>query len=184
MGKMKCKIDQLDKNQRYKLETVLDILMTLDYSNALSSSNDKLCAADSTFNNNSSDSDKSNKITEIIPPSPKWHRRYLTRIRNKLLLNGKKCRKHVNAKSLESGTHEILDTNDTQNIQPISTTTMETSQSTSTEHDHDHDDVQISTSSKQIVTIQVETLTTTVESSNPNFGIGHYFFKFSPTTIN
>ena len=116
MGKTKCKIDQLDKNQRYKLETVLEILMTLDYSNASSSSDNELCAADSTFNNNSSDFDDSNKIAEIIPPSPKWCRRYSTRIRNKELLNGKKCRKHVNVKSLESGTHETLDTTDTQNI--------------------------------------------------------------------
>ena len=133
--------------------------MTLDYSNASSSSDDKLCATDLTFNNNSSDSDNSNKITEIIPPSPKWHRRYSTRIRNKELSNGKKCRKHVNAKSLESGTQKTLDTTDTQNIQPISARTIETSQTTSTEHDHDHDEVQISTSSEQIVTIQVETLT-------------------------
>ena len=138
---MKRKIDQLDKNQRYKLETVLDILMTSHYSNALSSSDDELCAADSTFNNNSSDSNDSNKITEIIPPSQKQCRRYSTRIRNKQLSNGKKCRKHVNVKSLESGTHETLDTTDTQNIQPISTRTMGTSQTTSTEHDHDHDDV-------------------------------------------
>ena len=70
----------------------------------------------------------------------------------------------MNAKSLESGTHETLDTTDTQNIQPISTRIMETSQTTSTEHDHDHDDVQISTSCEQIVTIQVETPTTTVNS--------------------
>ena len=136
--------------------------MTSDYLNASSSSDDKLYAADSTFNNNSSDSDNSNKITEIIPPSPKWCRRYSTRIRSKELSNGKKCRKHVNAKSLESGTHETLDTTDTQNIQPISTRTTETSQTTSTEHDHDH--VWISTSSEQIVTIQVETPTTTVDS--------------------
>ena len=138
---MKCKIDQLDKNQKFKLETVLEILMTLDYLNASSSSDDKLCAADSTFNNNSSDSNKSNKITEIIPPSPKQCRRYSTRIRNKELLNGKKCRKHVNEKSLESGTQKTLDTTDTQNIQPILTKTTETSQTTSTEHDHDHDAV-------------------------------------------
>ena len=154
---MKHKTDQLDKNQRYKLETVLEILMTSDYSNASSSSDDELCAADSTFNNNSSDSYNSNKITEIIPPSPKWHRRYSTRIRNKELSNGKKCRKHVNAKSLESGTQKTLDTTDTQNIQSISARTMETLQTTSTEHDHD--EVQISTSSEQFVTIQVETLT-------------------------
>ena len=126
MGKTKCKVDQLDKNQRFKLETIIDILMTLDYSNASSSSDDELCTADSTCNNNSSDSKNSNKITEIIPPSPKWHRRYSTRIRNKQVSNSKKCRKHVNAKSLESGTHETLDTTDTQNIQPISTRTMET----------------------------------------------------------
>ena len=70
----------------------------------------------------------------------------------------------MNAKSLESGTHQTLDTTDTQNIQPISTRTMETSETTSTEHDHDHDDVCISTSCEQIVTIQVEKPTTTVNS--------------------
>ena len=139
MGKPKCKIDQLDKNQRYKLETVLDILMTSEYSNASSSSDDELCTADSTFNNNSNDSENSNKITEIIPPSPKWHRRYSTRIRNKQVSNRKKCKNHVNAKSLESGTHRTMDMTDTQNIQPISTRTMETLQTTNTEPDHDHD---------------------------------------------
>ena len=36
---MKHKIDQLDKkNQRYKLETVLDILMTSDYSKKMTKS--------------------------------------------------------------------------------------------------------------------------------------------------
>ena len=70
----------------------------------------------------------------------------------------------MNAKSLESDTHQTLDTTDTQNIQPISTRTMETSETTSTEHDHDHDDVWISTSCEQIVTIQVEKPTTTVNS--------------------
>ena len=50
MGKMKHKIDKLDKNQRLRLETVLDIIMTLDYSNASSSSDEELCI-DSTFNN-------------------------------------------------------------------------------------------------------------------------------------
>ena len=68
----------------------------------------------------------------------------------------------MNAKSLESGTHQTLDTTDAQNIQPISTRTMETSETTSTEHDHD--DVCISTSCEQIVTIQVEKPTTTVNS--------------------
>ena len=64
---------------------------------------------------------------------------YLTRNRNKLLSNCKKCRNHVNANILESGAHQTLDTTDTQNIQPISTRTTETSQTTSTQHDHDHD---------------------------------------------
>ena len=50
MGKMKHKIDKLDKNQRLRLEIVLDIIMTLDYSNASSSSDEELCI-DSTFNN-------------------------------------------------------------------------------------------------------------------------------------
>ena len=67
---MKHKIDKLDKIQRFRLETVLDIIMTLDYSNASSSSDEKLCI-DSIFNNNSSDSENSNKSKEIIPPSPK-----------------------------------------------------------------------------------------------------------------
>ena len=70
----------------------------------------------------------------------------------------------MNAKILESGTHQTLDTTDTQNIQPISTRTIETLQTTSTKHDHDHDYVQIATSCEQIVTIQVEKLTTTVDS--------------------
>ena len=83
MGKRKRKLDQLDKNQRFKLETVLDILMTSDYSNVSSSSDDELCTADSTFNNSLSDSENSNKINEIIPPSPKRRGRYSTRIRNK-----------------------------------------------------------------------------------------------------
>ena len=100
----------------------------------------------------------------LIPPSPKQHRKYSTRIRNKQVSKHKKFRKHVNAKSLESGTHQTLDTTDTQNIQPISTRTMETSETTSTEHDRDHDDVCISTSCEQIVTIQVEKPTTTVNS--------------------
>ena len=162
MGKRKRKLNQLDKNRIFKLETVLDILITSDYSNASSSSDDKLYTL--TFNNNSSDSKNSNKINEIIPPSPKWYRKYSTRIRNKQVSNHKNCRKHVNAKSLESSTHKTLDTTDTQNIQPISTRTMETSQTTSTKHDQDHDDVWISTSCEQIVTIQVEKLTTTVSS--------------------
>ena len=70
MGKTKCKIDKLDKNQRFKLETVVDIIMTSDYSNTLSSSKDKFCIY-STFNNNSSNSEDSNKSKDIIPPSPK-----------------------------------------------------------------------------------------------------------------
>ena len=70
----------------------------------------------------------------------------------------------MNAKSLQSGTHQTLDITDTQNIQPISTRTMETSQITSPKHDHDHDDVRISTSCEQIVTIQVDKPTTTVNS--------------------
>ena len=51
---MKHKIDKLDKNQRFRLETVLDIIMTSDYSNASSFSDKELCFV-STFNNNSSD---------------------------------------------------------------------------------------------------------------------------------
>ena len=42
MGTLKCKIDKLDKKHKYKLETVLDIIMNLDYSNALSSIEDNL----------------------------------------------------------------------------------------------------------------------------------------------
>ena len=70
MGKFKCKIDKLDKKHKYKLEIVLDIIITLDYSNALSSSNDTFCI-DSTSNNYSSDLEDSNKNKEIIPPSLK-----------------------------------------------------------------------------------------------------------------
>ena len=90
MGKMKYKIDKLDKIQRFRLETVLDIIMTLDYSNTSSSSDEELCI-DSIFNNNSSDSENSNKSKEIIPPSPKRCRRYSTRNINKQLSNHKKC---------------------------------------------------------------------------------------------
>ena len=140
MEKMKCKIDKLDKNQRFKLETVLDIIMTSDYSNASSSSDKEFCI-DSTFNNNSSDSENSNKSKEIIPPSQKRCRRYSTRNRNKQLSNPNKCRNHVNANILESGTHQTLDTTDTRNIQPISTRTTETLQTTSTQCDHYHNDV-------------------------------------------
>ena len=68
MGKGKCK---LDKNQKYKLDTILEIIMTLDYSNALSSSNDD-SENDTTFNNNSEDS---NKSKEIIQPSLKCMRK-------------------------------------------------------------------------------------------------------------
>ena len=67
---------------------------------------------------------------------------------------------------LEFGKHQTFDTTDTQNIQPISTRTIETSLTTSTQHDHDHDDVQISTSCEQIVTIQVEKKNTTVNSQH------------------
>ena len=70
----------------------------------------------------------------------------------------------VDVNILEFGKHQTLDTTDTQNIQPISTRTIETSLTTSTQHDHDHDDVQISTSWEQIVTIQVEKKNTTVDS--------------------
>ena len=158
---MKHKIYKLDKNQRFRLETVLDIIMTLNYSNASSSSDEELCI-DSTFNNNSSDSENSNKLKEIIPPSPKRCRKYSTRNINKQLSN----QVLVDVNILEFGTHQTLDTTDTQNIQPISTRTIETSQTMSTQHDHDHDDVQISTSCEQIVTIQVEKKNTTVDSQH------------------
>ena len=50
-----------------------------------------------------------------------------------------------NANNVEYGTHETLDTTVTQNIQPISTKPMESSETTAAQHHHDH--VQISTPS-------------------------------------
>ena len=76
MGKLKCK---LDKSQKYKIDTVLEIIMTLDYSNASSSSGEDF-KNDTTFNNNSSDSEDSNKSNKKIIPSPKWRRKYSTKI--------------------------------------------------------------------------------------------------------
>ena len=67
MGKSKCTISQLDKNKKYKLQTVLDIIMTLHYSNASSSSDDDF-KNDATFNTNSMDSEDSSEGNEIIPP--------------------------------------------------------------------------------------------------------------------
>ena len=75
MGKLTRK---LDKNWKYKLEKVLDIIMTLDYSNASSSSNDN-SEIDTTFSSNSSDSENSNKSNEIISPSPKQRTKYSTK---------------------------------------------------------------------------------------------------------
>ena len=40
MGKCKRKIAELDRNKKYKLQQVLDIIITLDYSNTSSSSDD------------------------------------------------------------------------------------------------------------------------------------------------
>ena len=58
---------------------------------------------------------------------------------------------------MEYGTHETLDTTVTQNIQPISTRPMESSETTTAQHHHDY--VQISTPStscEQIFTIQLD----------------------------
>ena len=67
MGKNNCKISKLDKNKKYKLQTVLDIIMTSDYSNASSSSDDDF-DSDITFNTNSTDSENNSEGNEIIPP--------------------------------------------------------------------------------------------------------------------
>ena len=70
MGKCKRKIAQLDRNKKYKLQQVLDIIITSDYSNASSSSDDDF-ENDNTFNTNSTDSENSSKGNKVIPPSPK-----------------------------------------------------------------------------------------------------------------
>ena len=67
MGKTKHKISNLEKNKKYKLQTVLDIIMTLDYSNT-SSSSDVDFKNDTTFNSNSTDSEYSSEGNEIITP--------------------------------------------------------------------------------------------------------------------
>ena len=67
MGKCKCKIAELDRNKKYKLQQVLDIIMTSDYSNGSSSSDDNF-RNDNTFNTNSTDSENSSKGNEVIPP--------------------------------------------------------------------------------------------------------------------
>ena len=58
---------QLDRNKKYKLQQVLDIIITLDYSNASSSSDDDF-ENYTTFSTNSMDSDHSSEGNEIIPP--------------------------------------------------------------------------------------------------------------------
>ena len=72
----------------------------------------------------------------------------------------------MNVNSLESSTHQTLDTTEAPNIEPISTRAMETAQTTSIQHDHDHDDVKISASCGQMVTIQVEKESTSVNSQH------------------
>ena len=67
MGKCKHKIAQLDRNKKYKSQKVLDIIITSDYSNASSSSDDDF-GNDNTFNTNSTDSENSSKGNEVIPP--------------------------------------------------------------------------------------------------------------------
>ena len=52
------------------LETVLEIIMTSDYSNTLSSSDEDF-QNDTTFNNNPSDSEDISEENEIIPTSLK-----------------------------------------------------------------------------------------------------------------
>ena len=62
-----------------------------------------------------------------------------------------------NANNVENGKLETLDTTVTQNIQPISTRPMESSETTASQHDHDH--VQISTTStifEHIVTCTIQ----------------------------
>ena len=134
--------------------------MTLDCSNA-SSSSDEDFENDTTFNNNSSDSEDSNERNEIIPPSAKQRRKNST---NK---NPTLCRSHENtnnANSVEYGTHETLDTTVTQNIQPISTRPMESSETTTVQHHHDY--VQISTPSTSWEQIVQFNLTKTREKIN------------------
>ena len=67
MGKYKRKIAELDRNKKYKLQQVLDIIITSDYSNASSSSDDNF-GNDNTFNTNSMDSENSSEGNEVIPP--------------------------------------------------------------------------------------------------------------------
>ena len=101
MGKLKCK---LDKNWKYKLETVLDIIMTSDYSNtSISSDND--IYIDTTFNNNSSDSEDNNEGNEIIRPSPKQRRKYSTKKNtiNQPCSNPRSSREDENANNVETG---------------------------------------------------------------------------------
>ena len=62
MGKCKHKIAQLDRNKKYKLQQVLDIIITSDYSNTSSSSDDDF-KNKTTFNTNSMDSENSSSET-------------------------------------------------------------------------------------------------------------------------
>ena len=140
MGKCKRKIAQLDRNKKYKLQKVLDIISTSDYSNTLSSSDDNF-ENDNTFNTNSMDSENSSEGNEVIPPSPKQTK-----------INGKKQHQRFtrhatgnNPKNVEYGTHQTLDTTSTQNSPPSSTAQTENSQNTTLQLHHDHDHVPIST---------------------------------------
>ena len=56
MEKTSHKIKKLDNNKKYKLKSILDIIMTLDYSDT-SSSSDENFKNDNTFNTNSMDSE-------------------------------------------------------------------------------------------------------------------------------
>ena len=66
MGKCKHKIVQLDRNKKYKLQQVLDIIITSYYPNTSSSSDDDF-GNDNTFNTNSTDSENSSVGNEVIP---------------------------------------------------------------------------------------------------------------------
>ena len=134
--------------------------MNLDCSNA-SSSSDEDFKNDTTFNNNSSDSGDSNGGNEIIPPSPKQGRKNST---NKNPTLSRSHENTNNANSVEYGTHETLDTTVTQNIQPISTRPMESSETTTIQHHQDY--IQISTPSTSCEQIVQFNLTKTREKIN------------------
>ena len=114
MEKTSHKIKKLDNNKKYKLKSILDIIMTLDYSDT-SSSSDENFKNDNTFNTNSIDSEYTSEGKEIITPSPKQR---MINARNK---GQRFSRRHVttnNPNNVEYGKHESLDTTTTQKIPP------------------------------------------------------------------